>query len=72
MFSTGEFWKTQRRFTLHHFRNLGFGKRTHQDLILEEVDELIKAITAQEGPFDIQVVTKKLFEIAKKNTHRLT
>ncbi|XP_018020168.1 methyl farnesoate epoxidase-like, partial [Hyalella azteca] len=54
MFSNGEFWKTQRRFTLHHLRNLGVGKSVHHDIILEEVRELIQHLNKKNGPFEIQ------------------
>lgn len=54
MFANGEMWQTQRRFTLHNFRNLGFGKRSHEDHILSEVDELVKSLVIEKGPIDIQ------------------
>lgn len=54
MFVNGDHWMTQRRFALHHFRNLGVGKRSHQDIILEEVHELIGSLTKEKGPVDPQ------------------
>ncbi|KAJ9584216.1 hypothetical protein L9F63_021441, partial [Diploptera punctata] len=35
-FSDGPFWVEQRRFTLRHLRDFGFGKKSMQDLILDE------------------------------------
>ena len=55
MFTNGEFWKVQRRFALHNFRNLGFGKRNHQEHIHDEIDDMIDSLTKRSGPVDIQV-----------------
>ena len=35
----GEFWKIQRRFTLRHLRDWGFGKTSLEGVIHEEVEE---------------------------------
>ncbi|XP_046394777.1 methyl farnesoate epoxidase-like [Ischnura elegans] len=44
----GEVWREQRRFTLHHLRNLGFGKQISETIALEEskaiIDEIDKII----------------------------
>ena len=37
----GELWREQRRFTMHHLKNLGFGKSSLEVTILEEVSDLI-------------------------------
>ena len=42
VFTDGDFLKTQKRFTLHHFRNLGFGKKIHENVILDEIQDLIQ------------------------------
>ncbi|KAL0278353.1 UNVERIFIED_CONTAM: hypothetical protein PYX00_000191 [Menopon gallinae] len=39
MFSDGEFWIHQRRFTLRHLRDFGFGKNSMEDVVLGEVDD---------------------------------
>ncbi|XP_069161652.1 methyl farnesoate epoxidase isoform X1 [Procambarus clarkii] len=44
MFTQHDLWKEQRRFTLHHLRNLGVGKRSHQTIIHEEAQDLISEI----------------------------
>jgi methyl farnesoate epoxidase/farnesoate epoxidase len=43
-FSDGPFWVEQRRFTLHHLRDLGFGKSIMEALISEEVEDVIKEL----------------------------
>ncbi|XP_064086738.1 methyl farnesoate epoxidase-like [Macrobrachium nipponense] len=55
MFTEGELWKEQRRFSLHNFRNLGFGKRSHEAVIHEEVEELIKEIEGTDKGVSLQV-----------------
>jgi len=40
-------WKTQRRFTLRHLRDFGFGKRTMDHYIQEQVQLLFSAIDSR-------------------------
>ena len=42
--SNGTEWQDQRRFTLKHLRDLGFGKSSMEDQILEEADKLCKLL----------------------------
>ncbi|CAG7733123.1 unnamed protein product [Allacma fusca] len=49
MLTSGQEWQEQRRFTLRHLRDFGFGKNYMEGLILEEVDELIEWLKSQEG-----------------------
>ncbi|XP_042885578.1 methyl farnesoate epoxidase-like [Penaeus japonicus] len=56
MFVEGDFWKEQRRFSLHHFRNLGFGKRSHESVIHEEARELIDEVLDTDGSIKLQNV----------------
>lgn len=40
-FSNGRLWQEQKRFTLRHLRDFGFGKSSMEGLIHEECEELI-------------------------------
>lgn len=40
-FATSNGWKERRRFTLHHLKNFGFGKRSMEAVIMEEVNQLL-------------------------------
>nr|XP_015213240.1 PREDICTED: cytochrome P450 2K1-like [Lepisosteus oculatus]XP_015213243.1 PREDICTED: cytochrome P450 2K1-like [Lepisosteus oculatus]XP_015213246.1 PREDICTED: cytochrome P450 2K1-like [Lepisosteus oculatus] len=52
IFGHGESWKAVRRFTLSTLRDLGMGKRTIEDKIIEECDYLVKTFGDQNGqPF---------------------
>ena len=39
--SSGKEWQEQRRFTLKHLKDFGFGKSSMENLIQDEVDKLI-------------------------------
>lgn len=47
MFIDGEFHREQRRFTLRHLRDLGFGRTSSEDMIHEEIVDLLDAIRGQ-------------------------
>lgn len=47
-FSDGPFWVEQRRFTLRHLRDFGFGKSSMEEFIMEEIEDTIKEITQKE------------------------
>ncbi|XP_065352109.1 methyl farnesoate epoxidase-like [Cloeon dipterum] len=49
IFSQGELWREQRRFTLRQLRDLGFGKRSMEGLIHEEVNSLILEVGRMAG-----------------------
>jgi len=44
LFAGGVVWKENRRFVLHHLRDLGMGRSSIEQLIVEEVDMFIKYI----------------------------
>ncbi|XP_069672288.1 methyl farnesoate epoxidase-like [Periplaneta americana] len=47
LFSDGPLWTEQRRFTLRHLRDFGFGKHTMEEAIVEEVEDLVTDIRKQ-------------------------
>ncbi|ODM88681.1 Methyl farnesoate epoxidase [Orchesella cincta] len=47
--SEGELWEVHRRFLLRQLRDFGFGKSAMENLILEELNEVIKRFQATEG-----------------------
>ncbi|XP_026560425.1 cytochrome P450 2W1 [Pseudonaja textilis] len=54
-FSTGELWRTTRRFTVSTMRNLGMGKKHIEECIHEELSFLIENINSFQGkPFDLR------------------
>nr|QST15063.1 CYP370A1 protein [Diaphanosoma celebensis] len=44
MFTDGDFWRRQRRFTLRHLRDFGFGKSSMEHVMKEEIDEALAEI----------------------------
>lgn len=65
LFTEGAEWKTQRRFTLHHFRNLGFGRRDHEAIIQDEAKEIVDLIRSfNNNPFEM-VVSFSVYVIIK-------
>lgn len=56
MFANGDRWREQRRFTLFHIKNLGFGKKSNEFFIHEESEDLVREIKQLAGkPFRLQV-----------------
>ncbi len=47
--SSGSQWKEQRRFALHQLRNLGFGKTSMEEHIIDEINYLTKEIDETDG-----------------------
>ena len=68
MFTEGPFWQEQRRFTLRHLRDLGFGKTSIEDMMLDEIHELLSEIsTAAESDPDQIVNYKGIFSVSVLN-----
>ena len=54
MSSSGSEWKQQRSFTLSKLRDFGFGKRSFEASVSEEVEIFLNLIESQKGkPFDV-------------------
>ena len=52
IFTQGKFWTEQRRFTLKALKDLGFGKTSMEDTIMDEVEKLCDELKKFEGkPF---------------------
>ena len=49
IFSRGQTWTEQRRFTLRVLRDFGFGKSSMEDMLLEEVDKLSELLAENVG-----------------------
>ena len=49
IFSRGQAWVDQRRFTLRVLRDFGFGKSSMEDTLLDEVDKLCEELTKVVG-----------------------
>ena len=55
--TAGQFWQEQRRFTLKHLKDLGFGRSKLDSIVQDEVNDVLKALelyskTGQDVMFD--------------------
>ncbi|XP_046454333.1 methyl farnesoate epoxidase-like isoform X1 [Daphnia pulex] len=67
-FVEGDFWQEQRRFTLRHLRDLGFGKTSIEDQMMGEITDLISEITATaKSNRDHVVDFKSIFSVSVIN-----
>ncbi|XP_060064384.1 cytochrome P450 2J6-like [Ylistrum balloti] len=56
--SSGEYWKQTRTYSISILRNLGFGKRSLESRVQEEVTAYLDIIEKQDGrPYDVKEVT---------------
>ncbi|XP_048738008.1 cytochrome P450 2B5-like [Ostrea edulis] len=56
-FTSGEFWREHRTFSLHALREFGFGKRSLESKIMEEVGVLVQELQSQNGrPLSIRTL----------------
>lgn len=63
VFSDGPLWKTQRRFSLHHLRNFGFGRKQMEEKIQDECKAFVEKLNEKcnspvfmHNAFDISVL----------------
>jgi methyl farnesoate epoxidase / farnesoate epoxidase len=49
IFNHGDDWKEQRRFTLRHLKDLGFGKKSMESIIQEEAESLVLEVAKKAG-----------------------
>jgi cytochrome P450 len=63
--SQGQEWAEQRRFTLRHLRDFGFGKNAGEELIMNEVNEFLGKLSKQVGQ---PIVLNRTFQMAVLNT----
>ncbi|CAG2114264.1 unnamed protein product, partial [Medioppia subpectinata] len=60
----GDVWKEQRRFALHQLRNLGFGKTSMEDHIIDEINHLSQLLDTKEGQ---EIEFRTIFPISVSN-----
>ncbi len=65
LFSSGQSWYDQRRFTLSTLRDFGFGKQNMDELIEDEVEQLLSKI--EESHLDKPLAVQYLFNISVLN-----
>ena len=63
--SEGQEWVEQRRFSMRHLRDFGFGKSTGEELITNEMKEFIQGLDKNVGK---PVSINKSFSVAVLNT----
>ncbi|CAG2110725.1 unnamed protein product, partial [Medioppia subpectinata] len=61
---SGDEWKEQKRFTLHQLRNLGFGKTSMEEHIIDEINHLSQLLDTKEGQ---EIEFRTLFPISVSN-----
>lgn len=65
LFQDGQEWQEQRRFALRHLKDFGFGKRSMESLIMDEVTELVSGFRRDAGQ---PISTQTRFNIAVLNS----
>ena len=68
MFVDGEFWQEQRRFTMRHLRDLGFGRTSSENVIKEEIHEMLDDLRASAASNPAGIVDfKGVFSVSITN-----
>ncbi|CAG2100543.1 unnamed protein product [Medioppia subpectinata] len=61
---SGDDWKVQKRFTFHQLKNLGFGKTSMEDHIIDEINHMCQVLDAKEGQ---ELEFRTIFPISVSN-----
>lgn len=64
LFADGKSWFHNRRFALKNLRDFGFGKKSMEGLMMEEIKELVASFRREVGQ---PIVTQNKFNIAVLN-----
>ena len=56
MFTEGTFWSEQRRFSLRHLRDFGFGKQSTENVIWEEAEDLAEKVLRKNEIVEVKIV----------------
>lgn len=68
IFVEGEIWREQRRFSLRHLRDLGFGKTSIEDHMMNEIRDLISDISSASKSDPKNIVDfKSIFSVSVIN-----
>ncbi|XP_071452780.1 methyl farnesoate epoxidase-like [Hetaerina americana] len=71
LFTTGERWKEQRRFTLRHLRDFGFGKTSMENITIEEIEAVFagvdKSLEGMEKSWSKPIVVHEILGTANIN-----
>ncbi|OXA48871.1 methyl farnesoate epoxidase [Folsomia candida] len=67
LFQDGSEWMEQRRFTIRQLRSFGFGKRSMEHLVMDEVTELADTLR-KDATAGVAVSTQKMFNAAVLNS----
>lgn len=76
MFSDGQLWKKQRKFSLQHLRKFGFGRKEMEEKIYEECRVLVESLEKKcdepifmHNAFDVSVLNALWAMLAGKLTY---
>ncbi len=59
--SSGQTWTEQRRFALHALRDLGYGGRSMDEMVEEEMEAFLEGVGEEKGHSAVLTVDERLF-----------